>query len=112
MRRGLEELLTASGEITVVGSAADGSQALAEVARTTPDVVLMDLSMPVLDGVEATKQITAAHPDVKVVVLTSFADHVKVIDAIEAGAAGYLLKDAEPDDVIAAVRAAHAGGAP
>lgn len=112
MRRGLEELLTASGEITVVGSAADGAQALTEVARAEPDVVLMDLSMPVLDGVAATKQIADAHPDVKVVVLTSFADQVKVIDAIEAGAAGYLLKDAEPDEVIAAVRAAHAGGAP
>jgi DNA-binding NarL/FixJ family response regulator len=72
----------------------------------------MDLSMPVIDGVDATRQLTASHPDVRIVILTTFADQRRILDALNAGASGYLLKDAQPDEVIAAVRAAAAGGAP
>ena len=112
VRRGLEQLVGSAADIDVVGTVADGAQAVEAVARLAPDVVLMDISMPVRDGIEATRQIVAAHPHVRVVMLTSFADQRKVVDAIAAGASGYLLKDGDPDDVAAAVRAAHAGDAP
>ena len=112
VRRGLEQLLTTTDDIVVVGLAANGEEALTLVQQVEPDVVLMDLSMPEVDGIAATRRVLAVRPDTKVVVLTSFAEQRKVLDAIEAGAAGYLLKDADPDDVIAAVRAAQAGGAP
>jgi DNA-binding NarL/FixJ family response regulator len=77
-----------------------------------PDVVLMDLEMPVLDGIEATRQIRAAEPDVAVVVLTSFSDRGRILRALDAGAAGYLLKDAEPDELARAIEAAARGEAP
>lgn len=112
VRRGLEQLVGSAPDIDVVGTVADGAQAVEAVARLAPDVVLMDISMPVRDGIEATRQVIAAHPNVRVVMLTSFADQRKVVDAIAAGASGYLLKDGDPDDVAAAVRAAHAGDAP
>jgi len=98
--------------MTVVGSAADGEQAISLAADLLPDVILMDLSMPVLDGVQATKRITEATPDVHVVVLTSFADQRRILDALAAGAAGYILKDADPDELVAAVQAAATGGSP
>lgn len=112
VRRGLEQLLDSHPDMTVVGSAADGEQAVTMAAELQPDVILMDLSMPVLDGVQATKQITAATPDVHVVVLTSFADQRRILDALAAGAAGYILKDADPDELVAAVQAAAEGGSP
>lgn len=112
VRRGLEQLVGSAPDIDVVGTVADGAQAVEAVARLAPDVVLMDISMPVRDGIEATRQVIAAHPNVRVVMLTSFADQRKVVDAIAAGASGYLLKDGDPDDVAVAVRAAHAGDAP
>lgn len=112
VRRGLDQLLSTAGDVELVGSAADGAEAVDVVASTTPDVVLMDLSMPEVDGVEATRRITAAHPAVRVVVLTSFADDRHISDALRAGAIGYVLKHAEPDEVIGAVRAAAAGDAP
>lgn len=112
VRRGLEQLLTTADDITVVGLAANGDEALTLVHQVQPDVVLMDLSMPGTDGITATRRVLADRPDTKVVVLTSFAEQRKVLEAIEAGAAGYLLKDSDPDDVLAAVRAAQAGGAP
>ncbi|MGI8692176.1 MAG: response regulator [Geodermatophilaceae bacterium] len=112
VRRGLEQLLESHPDMTVVGAAADGEQAIAMAADLRPDVILMDLSMPVLDGVAATKRITAATPDVHVVVLTSFADQRRILDALAAGAAGYILKDADPDELVAAVLAAAAGGSP
>lgn len=112
VRRGLEQLLDSHPDMTVVGAAADGEQAIAMAAELSPDVILMDLSMPVLDGVQATKQITAQSPDVHVVVLTSFADQRRILDALAAGAAGYILKDADPDELVAAVLAAAAGGSP
>jgi DNA-binding NarL/FixJ family response regulator len=112
VRRGLDQLLSTAGDIELVGSAANGAEAVEVVASTVPDVVLMDLSMPEVDGVEATRRITADRPEVRVVVLTSFADDRHIADALGAGAIGYVLKHAEPDEVIGAVRAAAAGDAP
>jgi DNA-binding NarL/FixJ family response regulator len=112
VRSGLESLLDTAGDIDVVGAASDGAEAIELVARVEPDVVLMDLSMPGVDGVAATAAITEAHPDVAVVVLTSFAEPSRITAALDAGALGYQLKDAAPDELIAAVRAAAAGGAP
>lgn len=106
VRAGLTALLDAAPDITVVGEAADGEHVLGAAARTRPDVVLMDLSMPGTDGVTATARLTAAHPDVQVVVLTSFSDRPRIHAALDAGAVGYLLKDAPPADVLAGVRAA------
>lgn len=111
VRRGLEQLLSAESDIEIVGSASNGEQAQA-LLEAAPDVVLMDLSMPEVDGVEATRRLLQAAPDVHVVVLTSFADRQRILDALEAGAAGYILKDADPTEVAAAVRAAAAGNAP
>ena len=111
VRRGLEQLLSGVSDITVVGTAADGEQAIEVVRRTSPDVVLMDLQMPGIDGVAATRQIVAdGGPDV--LVLTSFSDAERIVAALDAGAVGYLLKDAEADDVIAGVRAVSRGESP
>ena len=112
VRSGLQSLLDTVGDIDVVGAAADGAEAIELVASVEPDVVLMDLSMRGIDGVAATAAITQAHPDVAVVVLTSFSEPARITAALEAGAIGYQLKDAGPDELIAAVRAAAAGGAP
>lgn len=112
VRSGLRTLLDAEPDLSVVAEAEHGESALATIAGTSPDVVLMDLSMPVMDGVEATKLIARQYPEVKVVVLTSFSDRVRVQEAIAAGAIGYLLKDCEPSDLIAAVRAAAMGHVP
>jgi len=112
VRTGLATLLGSTDDIRVVAQSGDGADAVAEASRTRPDVVLMDLSMPGVDGVEATRQILAEQSEVKVVVLTSFADRGRVSDALAAGAVGYLLKDCEPAELLAAVRAAHAGHVP
>lgn len=112
VRAGLVTLLSASEDVTVVGEAADGSEAVTVATSLEPDVVLMDLSMPVLDGVEATRQLVASVPGVRVVVLTSFSDRARVNDALAAGAIGYLLKDCEPPELLAAIRAAAAGHVP
>jgi len=112
VRAGLATLLEASADITVIGQATNGAEAV-ELARTLrPDVVLMDLSMPVMNGAEATRAVLAAVPTTSVVVLTSFSDRERVNEALTAGAVGYQLKDAEPADLLAAVRAAGAGHAP
>jgi DNA-binding NarL/FixJ family response regulator len=111
VRAGLEQLLGTAPDIEVVGTAPDGAEAVALAGRTVPDIVLMDLSMPVMDGVEATRRITAAG-GAQVVVLTSFSDHQRILDALGAGASGYVLKDAGPDDLLSAIRVAAGGGAP
>ena len=113
VRAGLEKLLGGVADIEVVGAAADGQQAVELADRLRPDVVLMDLSMPVLDGAEATRRIVAAHDGaVHVVVLTSLSDRNEILDAIDAGASGYLLKDAEPDELVRGIRAAARGESP
>jgi len=112
VRAGLVAVLAADGDIEVVAQAANGELAVAEAAATTPDVVLMDLSMPVVDGVEATRRVMAVAPTTRIVVLTSFADHDRVRRALEAGAVGYQLKDAEPATLRDAVRAAAVGHVP
>ena len=114
VRSGIRGYLELAGDITVAGEARGGRQAIdaiavLEPAGALPDVVLMDLVMPGMDGVEATRQIKARWPGIEVVAVTSFADQAKVRDALQAGAAGYLLKDADADQVAAAIRAAAAG---
>jgi DNA-binding NarL/FixJ family response regulator len=112
VRAGLERLLDTADDIEVVGGAADGAQAVALADEHRPDVVLMDLSMPNMNGIEATKQIVEGNDSVQVVVLTSFADREQIEAALDAGAIGYLLKDAEPEDVIRGVQAAARGESP
>src|SRR5262249_59789662 len=112
VRAGLEQLLVAAGDIEVVGSVADGLTAVELVRRSRPDVVLMDISLPGLDGIRATAAIQAADPEVRVVMLTSFGDRVRVLAAVDAGAAGYILKEADPEDLLRAVRAAARGESP
>jgi DNA-binding NarL/FixJ family response regulator len=112
VRDGLERILNNSDDMQVVGTAADGAAAIALAERERPDVVLMDLSMPGMDGVDATRSLITAHPDVKVVVLTSFGDQRRILDALGAGAVGYLFKDANPAEIVAAVRTVVEGGAP
>jgi DNA-binding NarL/FixJ family response regulator len=112
VRSGLVTLIASTADISVVGEASDGAEAVAVAVAAQPDVVLMDLSMPVLDGVDATRELAGKLPGTKVVVLTSFADRQRVSDAVRAGAVGYLLKDCTPEDLLAAVRAAAAGHVP
>jgi len=112
VRSGLTVLIDATGDLHVVGEAADGRQAVALAADLAPDVVLMDLSMPGMDGVEATRELLRQRPDSVVVVLTSFSDQPRVAEALKAGAVGYLLKDCDPRDLIAAIRSAAEGHAP
>ena len=109
VRDGLRGMLDAQPDLEVLGEAANGHQALAAVARQAPDVVLMDLRMPELDGVEATRRIREGHPGVSVLVLTTYDDDTAILRAVEAGATGYLLKDAPREDLFAAVRAAARG---
>jgi DNA-binding NarL/FixJ family response regulator len=109
VRRGLHGFFELLDDIEVVGEAEDGRRAVELVAELQPDVVLMDLLMPVMDGIAATAEIKAGWPDVEVVALTSFIEEERVTAALEAGATGYLLKDADADDVAVAVRRAQAG---
>jgi DNA-binding NarL/FixJ family response regulator len=112
VRTGLAAMLAADGDIEVVAQAADGADAVEQAVTHDPDVVLMDLSMPVMDGIDATRAITAASTSARVVVLTSFSDRARVHRALEAGAIGYQLKDAEPGVLRDAVRAAALGNVP
>ncbi|MGV8848497.1 MAG: response regulator [Propionibacteriaceae bacterium] len=112
VRAGLAAILEASGSVRVVGQCADGSEAAAAVASLEPDVVLMDLSMPGMDGVSATREVLATRPGTPVVILTSFSEQPRVRGAIDAGASGFLLKDSEPDALVAGVLAAARGEAP
>jgi DNA-binding NarL/FixJ family response regulator len=112
VRNGLAQLLGAADDIEVVGMAADGSEALDVVTELVPDVVLMDLQMPVVDGVTATRSIVATESTAQVVVLTSYSDSERIVAALDAGAVGYLLKDAEPADLLEGVRAVARGESP
>jgi len=112
VRAGLERLLATAGDIEIVGSAADGAEAIDLARSERPDVVLMDLSMPKLDGIEATRKIVSAGEDVQVVVLTSLVDRERIVAALDAGAVGYLLKDSEPEELLGGVRAAARGESP
>jgi DNA-binding NarL/FixJ family response regulator len=112
VRNGLVQLLAAAGDLEVIGSAGDGPTAVALSAEHRPDVVLMDLSMPGMSGIEATRLIGERAPGSQVLVLTSFVDRDRVVEALEAGAIGYLLKDAEPDELISGIRSAARGESP
>lgn len=114
VRRGLRAFLDGETDLDVVGEAGEGSEALDTLERLAaegrrPDVVLMDLQMEPVDGIEATRQIRERHDGVEVVAVTSFVEEERLHAALDAGASGYILKDAEPDEVAAAVRAAHRG---
>ena len=109
VRKGICALLSEAGGFEVVGEADTGQAALLLAGETRPDVILMDLLMPGMDGIEATRQITGRHPQARILVLTSFAADNKVFPAIKAGALGYLLKDSSPDDLVRAIRQVHRG---
>jgi len=109
VRDGLAMLLKLEPDIDIVGSAEDGAEAVEMVADKKPDLILMDLKMPIMNGVEATRQIVTKYPGVKVLVLTTYADDEWVFDAIQAGASGYLLKDMPREELIKAVRGTVAG---
>ncbi|MCW3003598.1 MAG: response regulator transcription factor [Conexibacter sp.] len=112
IRDGLGRLISALDDIELVGVASDGVEAVERCAALAPDVVLMDLDMPRLDGIEATRQVLADHPATAVLVLTSFSDRARILGAIEAGACGYLLKDVAADEVADGIRAAARGESP
>ena len=112
VRHGLTQLLSTFADVELVGEAGDGQGAIAVCEDTRPDVVLMDLEMPVMDGIEATREVKGKHPEIAVVVLTSFSDRDRILQALDAGAAGYLLKDVEPVDLAKAIQSAARGDAP
>ena len=112
VREGLQRLVATFEGVELVGAAANGQEAVDRCRAAEPDVLLMDIEMPVLDGIAATRAIAAAQPDVAVVMLTSFSDRDQILQALDAGAVGYLLKDAEPDEIAKAVRAAARGESP
>jgi DNA-binding NarL/FixJ family response regulator len=112
VRRGLAGLIEAAEDMTVIATATDGDMAVTLAREHRPDVVLMDLQMPGTDGVAATRAITGSVPDVEVLVLTSFSDTERILAALDAGAVGYLLKDAEPEDLLDGVRAVARGESP
>jgi DNA-binding NarL/FixJ family response regulator len=109
LRKGFRMVLDAEDDLEVAGEAADGAEAISEAARTRPDVVLMDVRMPVLDGVEATRRIAGTGP--RVLILTTFDLDEYVYEALRAGASGFLLKDVPPEDLVAAIRVVAAGDA-
>lgn len=109
VRKGTMALLAQVAGITVVGEAADGQAAIAQAALLEPDVILMDLVMPKVDGITAIQQISADQPEVRILALTGFATDDKVFPAIKAGALGYLLKDAEPEELVAAIQQVYRG---
>lgn len=112
VRHGLRQLFETTDDIELVGEATDGERAIAMVRELTPCLVLMDLSMPGMDGVEATRRIVEEHPGIAVVVLTSFGEKHRILSALDAGAVGYLLKHMDPEEILEAVRAVAEGGAP
>ena len=112
VRRGLSSLLSGAPDIDVIGSASDGEEAVARVVQERPDVVLMDVSMPGISGMEAARRLLAAAPETRVVMLTSFSQRDVIVESFDAGAVGYLLKDAEPDELLRGIEAAARGESP
>lgn len=112
VRAGLAQLVSAFAGVELVGEAANGEEAVELALAREPDVVLMDLEMPILDGIEATRKVVEASPGTAVVVLTSFSDRERILRALDAGAIGYLLKDAEPEELRRAIEAAARGESP
>ena len=109
VRKGIRALLAEIAGIEVVGEAADGQEAVAQADSLRPDVILMDLAMPNMDGIEATRQIKISQPESRILVMTSFATDDKVLPAIKAGALGYLLKESAPEDLVQAIQQIHRG---
>lgn len=109
VRRGLQVFLSTQTEIRLIGEAATGQETLAQVEALQPDVVLMDINMPGMSGIEATARIKQLHPHVKVIILTSFSDQDHVLPAIRSGAKGYLLKDIEPEELVRAIHNVYKG---
>ena len=112
VRAGLAQLVSGPDDLEVIATAGGGREVVELVAQMRPDVVLMDLSMPDLDGIAATRAVLEQVPETSVVILTSFSDRDRIVEAIEAGAVGYLLKDAEPDELVRGIRAAARGESP
>lgn len=109
VRRGMRDFLGLHPDIEIVGEAADGAGAIEQALALRPDIVVMDLMMPGIDGIEATARIKAEGLDIEIIAITSFIEEARVVAAIEAGASGFLLKDAEADELAAAIRSAAAG---
>jgi DNA-binding NarL/FixJ family response regulator len=112
VRAGLADLLSGAGDIEVAGQAAGGEEAIALAALLSPDVILMDLSMPGMSGAEATARLREEGSEARIVVLTSLSARERILEALDAGAIGYLLKDAEPDELLRGIRAAARGESP
>jgi DNA-binding NarL/FixJ family response regulator len=112
VRNALTQLLGAAGDLDVIATAANGREAVEQTLKGAPDVVLMDLEMPELNGIEATRALKQAGSSAHVVILTTFSDRDRIIGALDAGALGYMLKDAEPEEIIRGVRAAARGDSP
>src|SRR5438067_8517362 len=108
-RSGLVRLLEADSRVQVVGQAVDGLDAIKKVASLKPDVILMDLKMPNLDGIEATRRVVAEHPEIKILILTTFETDSYVLQALRAGASGYVLKDAQVDSIVSSILAVMSG---
>jgi NarL family two-component system response regulator LiaR len=109
VRKGIRALLSEAGGFEVVGEASNGQEAVLRAQESSPDVILMDILMPGMDGIEATRLITSRQPKTRILVLTSFAADNKVFPAIKAGALGYLLKDSSPEELVRAIRQVHRG---
>ncbi|MEK5257368.1 response regulator transcription factor [Paenibacillus sp. FSL F4-0125] len=109
VRRGLQVFLSTQPDIKVIGEASNGREALERTAELNPDVILMDLHMPIMDGIETAQALRISHPQVKVIVLTSFSDQDHVLPAVRVGIKGYLLKDIEPEALVVAIRKVHNG---
>jgi DNA-binding NarL/FixJ family response regulator len=108
-RSGLVRLLEADDRVQVIGQAADGAEVIKKVASLKPDVILMDLKMPNVDGIEATKRVVAEHPGVKILILTTFETDTYVLQALKAGASGYVLKDSRVESIVASILAVMSG---
>jgi DNA-binding NarL/FixJ family response regulator len=112
VRSGIAQLIESAPDLELVAACEDGASAVAAAAETAPDVALMDLAMPGMDGIEATREIVRAAPKTHVVILTSYSDTDRILAALESGAVGYLLKDAEPEQLLDGIRAAARGESP